>query len=151
MVSINELKNFITSTFCTDLFTKLEECSPHIVFNKNENIQMQNIFAQMLNNANLATTDFLKLTESDKERLIRYALLRLSTEIQSNSEDNNEDKEPDELISYSYDMLIIIQLLIEYYLFTNKSKDDFMFFLKKQRIPSAKKFFEELSAIFHKI
>ncbi|WP_424405475.1 hypothetical protein [Pasteurella sp. PK-2025] len=151
MVSINELKNFITSTFCTDLFTKLEECSPNIVFNKNENIQMQNIFAQMLNNANLATTDFLKLTESDKERLIRYALLRLSTEIQSNSEDNNEDKEPDELISYSYDMLIIIQLLIEYYLFTNKSKDDFMLFLKKQRIPSAKKFFEELSAIFYKI
>lgn len=55
-----------------------------------------------------------------------------------------------ETISYSYSKLILLQMVLEYFYLKNNKKEEFLIFLKKQKIPSPKKFLNELLFIFEK-
>lgn len=152
MVTPLEIKNFTQGEFYQNLFNKLKNRLPMIYFSEDD-IQMYNIFTKMLNNSHLSFNDLLNKIE--QEHLLQYGEARLVDEVYSNNDflegyDYDFDEIP-ETISYSYSKLILIQIMIEYFYLSNNKKEELLHFLKKQRIPRANNFLDEIYNIFEKI
>lgn len=151
MVTALEIKNFAQGEFYQNLFNKLQNRLPMINFSEDD-MQMYNIFAKMINNSDLSLQELINI--NNLESLLKYGKARLLNEIGSNEDflegyDADSDDLP-ETISYSYSKLILIQMMIEYFYLDNNKKGEFLTFLKKQKIPSAKKFSDELISILEK-
>lgn len=154
MVTTLDIKEFTQSNFYNNLFIELDKSLPQITFNNESDYQMYNIFAKMLNNANLSISDLYNINTNEFKNVISYGLKRLLHDIEDDGDFSEgydlDDDDKDEVISFSYDKIILIQILVEYLLLTQRTKNEFMDFLKKQKIPSAKKFLNELIDIFEK-
>lgn len=151
MVSIKELKEFCESDLYQSAILALQYEIPSISFTPDD-IQMYNIFSKMISNSELDIESMESEMTINLINIIHYGKLRLVDQ-DYNEEDfleGYESNEKSKLISASYSRLILIQIVIEYFFITRKTRKDFMAFLKKQKIPSASKFLDEVYELFLK-
>lgn len=151
MVTALEIKNFTQGEFYQSLFDRLQTRLPIVHFSEDD-MQMYNIFAKMINNSTLSLHELINI--NDQESLLKYGKARVLNEINTNEDflegyEAGQDDIP-ETISYSYSKLILLQMMLEYFYLKNNKKEEFLIFLKKQKIPSPKKFLNELLFIFEK-
>lgn len=152
MVNVTEIKEFCESDVYQSAILELQSKMPNIFFTSDD-IQMYNIFSKMVNNSELDITTLKNEIISNLNNLINYGKLRL-TDKSYNEDDFSDDynnEEKSKLISFSYSQLILIQITIEYFFITKRTKDNLMSFIKKQKIPSPKKFLNELYETYSKI
>lgn len=116
MVTALEIKNFTQGEFYQSLFDRLRNRLPMINFSEDD-MQMYNIFAKMINNSNLSLHELINA--NNQESLLKYGKARLLNEINTNEDflEGYEAESDDipETISYSYSKLILLQMMLEYF------------------------------------
>lgn len=151
MIATKEVKEFCESNIYQSAILELKRNIPNISFTPDDT-QMYNIFSKMIFNSELDIKNLESEIIINLKNIIHYGKLRLIDQNYNEEDflDGYDGDEKSQLISFSYSRLILIQIVIEYFFITRKTRKDFMAFLKKQKIPSASKFLDEIYDLYSK-
>lgn len=134
MVTTIEVKEFINSNMYVRLLYDLNIN----VRDMEVSIQQLNIFSTMINNAELSVQDLEYIINNYYYEIIDYTILYL------------EEFSTNENVDRFYTKTILIPFLIDYYFFSKKNIDGYQKFLKKEKMPSYKKFSNKIEMLFQK-
>lgn len=151
MIATKEVKEFCESNIYQSAILELKRNIPNISFTPDDT-QMYNIFSKMIFNSELDIENLESEITINLKNIIHYGKLRLIDQNYNEEDflDGYDGYEKSQLISFSYSRLILIQIVIEYFFITRKTRKDFMAFLKKQKTPSASKFLDEIYDLYSK-
>lgn len=152
VMNMESLLNLINSTNYQMMIAKLEKSLDISVNRNSPPIAVLNYDMKKIRISDVEIEEIELLIDEEKEKIISFVSAKLSKYINAKmeqecpkGEDLDEDDEVIERVPFYGSFLVIY--LLEYYLLKNKPSD-VESYLKKIRIPQAKKYAKEIKKIF---